>query len=208
MRRLTLPQAVERARVLVESAPGRVILGITGKPGAGKSTLTTHLVAGVPESVAVGMDAFHLAHSTLAAQGEVERKGAVHTFDGEGYVALLRRIRHGEPGPIWAPEFRRDIEDAVAGAVAVRPEHRLVVTEGNYLLLPERPWSAVRELCDEIWYVDVPESRRLDWLIARHMLFGRDEAEARERATTGSDAVNAELIGTTALLADAWVSGK
>ena len=100
------------------------------------------------------------------------------------------------------------VAPTVAGAVAVRPEHRLVVTEGNYLLLPERPWSAVRELCDEIWYVDVPESRRLDWLIARHMLFGRDEAEARERATTGSDAVNAELIGTTALLADAWVSGK
>lgn len=95
----------------------------------------------------------------------------------------------------------------MAGAVAVRPEDRLVVTEGNYLLLAERPWSAVRELCDEIWYVDVPEAQRLEWLIARHMHFGRSEAQARERATTGSDAANAEVIGASAERADAWVSG-
>lgn len=99
MRRLTYSQAVERARELVEHAPGRVILGIAGKPGSCKSTLAARVLSGVPGSVCVGMDAFHLAHSTLTAQGEVERKGAVHTFDGAGYVALLRRIRSGEPIP-------------------------------------------------------------------------------------------------------------
>jgi len=136
--------------------------------------------------------------------GQVERKGAPHTFDPAGYVALLQRIRQGEAGVIWAPEFRREIEDSVAGAVAIAPEATLVVTEGNYLLLDDGPWAALREVLDEIWYVEVPESVRWDRLARRHEEFGRSAAQARAR-TLGSDENNASLVLKTRVRADALI---
>ncbi len=190
-------EAVNRARGMAARSAGRVLLGLTGPPGAGKSHVAALLTAAVEGSVVVGMDGYHLAHSVLTARGMVERKGAVDTFDGAGYVALLRRIRTGEPGTIWAPEFRRDVEDAIAGAVAVPPDSPLVVTEGNYLLVDDEPWRQVRGLCDEIWYVDQPEPVRIERLVARHVRYGRSANDARRRATEGSDGANAELVRGT-----------
>ncbi len=208
---LSADAAVARAAALVAAASGRAVLGIAGAPGAGKSTLARRVVDAVPGAVLVGMDGFHLAHSVLVARGDVERKGAIDTVDAAGFVALLRRIRAGEPVPIWAPEFRRDIEDAVAGAVAVQPDSRLIVTEGNYLLVDEPPWTELRGsaaapgLCDEIWYADLPDEQRIARLVARHVRYGRTPAAALARATTGSDAVNARLVAATRHRADLLV---
>ncbi len=180
------------------TAPARALLGIAGAPGSGKSTLASALVEvlterGVPVAL-VGMDGFHLAHSVLFARGLAEVKGAPETFDAAGYVALLRRLRSaGET--VWAPEFRREIEDAVAGAVPVDPSVRLVITEGNYLLL-DGPWAPVRGLLDEVWFVDEPDQVRRERLAARHRRYGRSEAEAWAR-TLGSDERNAELVTAT-----------
>ncbi len=214
---LSVDEAVRRARELAER-PGPALLGITGQPGAGKSTLAALLVEAVPGSVLVGMDGFHLAHATLAALGRVERKGAPDTFDAMGYVVLLRRVRgldrpvtHPSGGPehpvtVWAPLFHRDIEDAVAGAVAVTADARLVVTEGNYLLLDDPPWDQVRPLLDECWFVDVPEDLRRARLQARHEHHGRTPDEARGR-TLGSDERNAVLVATSRSRADRRVDG-
>jgi pantothenate kinase len=141
-------------------------------------------------------------------------KGAPETFDAAGYVALLRRIRGLGPdqqaGPdqppptVWAPEFRREVEDAVAGAVPVTAEHRLVVTEGNYLLLDTGPWREVRGLLDACWYVDLADPDRRTRLQARHERYGRSAAEARER-TLGSDERNAVLVAGTRDRADLLV---
>jgi pantothenate kinase len=201
--RLSVEESVARARIL-SGGGHRAILGITGQPGAGKSTVARSLVSQVPGSVLLGMDAFHLAHSSLERLRKVERKGAPDTFDPAGYVALLTRIRRGEAGVIWAPEFRREIEDSVAGAVAIPPEATLIVTEGNYLLLDEGPWATLRELLDEIWYVEVPESVRRDRLTRRHEEFGRSPAQARAR-TLGSDEDNARMVLKTRDRADALV---
>lgn len=183
----------------------RVIIGIAGAPGCGKSTLTQAVAKVAPDSVTVGMDGFHLAHSVLTARGDVDTKGAISTFDGVGYVALLRRIRADGPEVIWAPEFRRNVEDAIAGAVAVEPQHRLVITEGNYLLVEDDPWGEVADLCDEIWYLDVPEQRRVRWLVRRHVRFGRSRREAYARATRGTDGINARLVESTRDRADVIV---
>lgn len=202
-----------RAQAVAASQGGRrTVIGITGPPGAGKSTLSSAIVAAVEDEspgscVLVGMDGWHLAHDVLTRVGTVSRKGAPDTFDGAGYVDALRRIQGQDRDglSVWLPEFRRDIEDAVAGAVEVRPEHRLVVTEGNYLLLDSSPWYAVRSMLDVCWYVGVPDDLRLARLAARHAQFGRsvDEAEHRARVV---DQANADLVESMAGRADAVVA--
>jgi pantothenate kinase len=204
-RALVEPSPVERALVeralrLCAGRP-RTLLGIAGAPGAGKSTLAEALTreataAGVPAAL-VGMDGFHLAHRELERRGLVEVKGAPETFDAAGYVALLRRLRSPGEGEhiVWAPEFRREIEDAVAGAVPVGQGIALVVTEGNYLLL-DGPWRPVRDLLDEVWFLDVPDEVRRERLAARHRRYGRSEANAWGRSL-GSDERNAGLVLAT-----------
>jgi pantothenate kinase len=207
--RATQAEALSRALALAQR-PGLAVLGITGPPGAGKSTLADAVVASVPGAVLVGMDGFHLAHAALEELGRVERKGAPDTFDAAGYVALLRRVR-GLDGlgdrVVWAPRFHREIEDAVAGEVPVTAEHRLVVTEGNYLLLDTPPWDEVAGLLDECWYVEVADGVRRTRLQARHEHYGRTPAEAAGR-TLGSDERNAVLVTATRDRADLLVVGE
>jgi pantothenate kinase len=186
-------QLLDRARALA-GRPGRAILGITGPPAAGKSTLAGSLREELGAAAAyVPLDGFHLAHQLLVETGLAGRKGAPDTFDAAGYVALLRRLRDPAEGAVYAPRFDRDIEDSIANAILVPPDVPLVITEGNYLLLRSGPWAQVADLLDEVWYIDLAEDIRLRRLIGRHMEFGRDSAEARDRAT-GSDQRNAVLI--------------
>jgi pantothenate kinase len=197
---VTSADAVARAAGLATHR--RVLLGITGPPGAGKSSLAAAVVAAVPDAVLVPMDGFHLAQRVLDDLGLADRKGAPQTFDREGYVALLRRIRRRAAEPVYAPAFRRDIEEPIAGAIAVRPDTRLVVTEGNYLLL----WPEVRALLDETWWVDLPDEERHRRLIARHTAFGKSPQDARAWAL-GSDEANARLVRAGRSVADAIVRG-
>jgi pantothenate kinase len=185
----------------------RRVLGLVGTPGSGKSTLAQLLVArGGERAVQVPMDGFHLANVELARLGRAGRKGAPDTFDADGYVALVRRIRAQRGDQImYAPEFRREIEEPIAGAIAVLPEHRLIVTEGNYLLLESGAWNDVRALLDDVWYVEVDDALRLGRLIARHIAFGRDEAAARAWVAR-TDEPNARLIEATRNRADRIVS--
>jgi pantothenate kinase len=206
--RLDEATALARAHGLA-ARPGIALLGLTGPPGAGKSMFAERLVDTVPGSTLVGMDGFHLAHAALERLGRAERKGGPDTFDGAGYVALLRRIRALEAGDraqtVWAPRFHREIEDAIAGEVAVDVRTTLVVTEGNYLLLEAQPWRVVKELLDECWYLDVDDDVRRNRLQARHERFGRSPVEARDR-TWGSDERNAELVGGSRTRADFTVT--
>jgi pantothenate kinase len=188
-----------RARRLA-AGDRRALLGITGAPGAGKSSLAVALAAAVPGSVVVPMDGFHRTTAELTAHGWVAERGTPRTFDAEAYVALLRRLRAG--GDVLAPSFDRSREEPVPDAITVPADASLVITEGNYLLLGEPPWSEIDGLLDEVWFLEVDEAVRLDRLIARHVAFGRSLDEARLRATTGSDADNARLVAATRLRAD------
>ncbi|MFF4245810.1 nucleoside/nucleotide kinase family protein [Streptomyces sp. NPDC001822] len=189
-----LAALVARARGL--AAPGgRRILGIAGPPGAGKSTLAARIVDALPgRAVLVPMDGFHLAGAELGRLGRAARKGAPDTFDAAGYAALLGRLRNpDEPGPVYAPAFDRTLEEPVAGSVRVGKDIPLVVTEGNYLLLDEGPWAAVRGLLDEVWFLDADPRERVSGLVERHVRFGKSRAHA-ERWVAGSDELNARLV--------------
>ncbi|MFF5040862.1 nucleoside/nucleotide kinase family protein [Streptomyces nigra] len=205
----TFTELLDRARSLADGG-GRAVLGIAGSPGAGKTTLAETLVrelngTGDPWVAHVPMDGFHLADAELERLGRRDRKGAPDTFDAAGYAALLRRLRE-EPGDdiVYAPGFERELEQPIAGAVPVEPAARLVVTEGNYLLLDTGAWARVRAQLDEVWFCELDEEERLRRLIARHERFGKTHEEAVAWVMR-SDQRNAELVAATRDRADLTV---
>lgn len=171
-----LPPPAALERLSAQAAAGRrFMLGLVGPPGAGKSTLAAALQAAWPEaSQVVPMDGFHLSNVELMRLNRAGRKGAPDTFDVAGFAALLHRLRGQAPGEIvYAPEFRREIDEPVAGAIALRHDTRLLIVEGNYLLLDDEPWARVAALLDEVWFMDVDDVLRRQRLAARHQAFGR-----------------------------------
>ena len=187
------PELLQRLQAL--SAGPRRLLGLVAPPGAGKSTLAALLVQALGQRAqAVPMDGFHLAQTELLRLGRTQRKGAPDTFDAAGYAALLQRLRHqGHDEVVYAPDFRREIEEPVAGALPVFPHTPLVITEGNYLLLDEAPWQAAAAALDEVWYLQVDTSLRLDRLATRHVQFGRSREAALDWIAR-SDEPNARRV--------------
>ncbi|WP_305790202.1 nucleoside/nucleotide kinase family protein [Symbioplanes lichenis] len=202
---MTFDDLVRRARALVVDGQ-RAVLGIAGPPAAGKTTLAGELVTAIarerPGWVAhVPMDGFHLADVELSRLGRRDRKGAPDTFDPWGYANLLRRLREDADDMIYAPGFERVLEQPIAGAIPVPREARLIVSEGNYLLLDDPRWAGVRPLVAEVWYAGLDRETRLERLIARHVRFGKEPGAARAWAL-GTDERNAALIEATRDRAD------
>ncbi|WP_261565033.1 nucleoside/nucleotide kinase family protein [Frankia gtarii] len=200
--------ALARAQTLLATG-GRVLLGIAGPPGAGKSTLADWLAAQLaarhgtdPRLVAQApMDGFHLPNATLARLGLADRKGAPETFDVAGYAALLTRLRAGGPEEVAAPSFSRVHDAAVPGAHRIPASVRLVICEGNYLLLDDAAWAQVRACCDETWFLRVEEKIARTRLIARQTTGGRSGAAARTWVEE-NDLNNLRLVDATARRAD------
>ncbi|VEG45646.1 panthothenate kinase [Mycolicibacterium flavescens] len=190
-----MPSWASRLDALRRRQP-RVVLGVTGAPGAGKSTLAEAVATAADDAAYVPMDGYHLADVELQRLGRLDRKGAIDTFDAYGYLALLQRIRAQGDETVYAPAFHRDLEQPIAGSIAVMPDHRLIVTEGNYLLDDEPPWPTVRALLDEVWFVDAPPDVRRRRLIARHVEFGKspEQAEAWVRAVDDPNAARIEAV--------------
>lgn len=199
---ISAQEAVERARGLLYgpgSATGRTLLGLAGPPAAGKSTLAQYLVAEIVRLEGPGaaaylpLDGFHLANAQLDRLGLRARKGAPATFDAAGYLALLRRVGEERFHEIYVPDFDRALDEPVAARHVVHPHTRLVVTEGNYLGAVDGPWSAVRSLLRELWYVEADDEVRHSRLLARHTAGGGTAAAAAHRIAE-NDGPNGEFV--------------
>ncbi|WP_392507531.1 nucleoside/nucleotide kinase family protein [Naumannella halotolerans] len=207
----TFGEAMERARGLIGRTQRR-ILGITGVPAAGKSTLAEALVAVLAREYGrrvahLPMDGFHLADVELARLGRLDGKGAPDTFDAHGFASLLERVRTEQDVIIYAPAFERELEQPVAGAIPIHPEAELIITEGNYLLLDEPGWRRSRAAIDQVWYCEVDETLRRQRLLARHLRYGKELAQAEAWIAVVDDP-NAAAVAAVAATADLRVAAE
>jgi pantothenate kinase len=201
------PLPVDAIDVLVARARlDRVLLGVVGPPGAGKTRFSARVAAHVDEHHGVGMagvvpmDGFHLANEVLVTLGRRDRKGAPDTFDVDGLVNLLERLARRDEPVVYAPRFDRQREEATAGALAVPQAIRVVVVEGNYLLHTAGPWARVRPRLTEVWYLDTPAAVRRQRLLQRQRRTYGPDAGAEWVARV--DEPNAVIVEATRARAD------
>lgn len=198
----SLDQVVERARSFIGSNK-RVVIGVAGKPGAGKSTLTAQLIQNLPpqQCALVPMDGYHLSNKQLQRINLLDRKGAHNTFDVDGFVNLLERIVKNPEKDIYYPIFYREIEESYNADGVVLANTKIVITEGNYLLFNQFSWERVRAQLDEIWYLKIDDDLRRERLISRNQFHGKNFEESYKRVH-GSDEINAQVVDKTIEFAD------
>ena len=196
----SLEEVVSRAKSLMDGE--RKIVGLIGKPGAGKSTLSAQLIQQLGDQAAIlNMDGYHLSNLALHELGRADQKGAPDTFDALGFTEILKRVKHEVDKNIYFPVFDRAIEESIAAQGVIVPSVKLVITEGNYLLHNGDNWSGVKNLLDESWFIEVDDSLRIERLVNRHHKFGKSKVDALSWAT-GSDENNAKIVAQTRESAD------
>ncbi len=208
---LTIDDPVNHLNTLMPHRPGRVIVGIAGPPGSGKSTLVQQLAQrlnrthGDNTAVALGMDGFHLSKAQLRQMPDPDlafaRRGAPWTFDAAGFVARLNYLRQADVVVHW-PDFAHELGDPIEDAITVNSAVQLVLVEGLYLLHDQDGWQDAQPIFDEVWYLNTPFDVSIEPFTLRDVRawnFSRAQAEQR---IAQSDGLNAELVRQSRIRAD------
>jgi len=186
-----LDATISRIQTLAKTS-NRIIVAIAGPPGAGKSTLVAEISNSLDGSVVVPMDGFHLDNVILQQREMMTRKGSPASFDADGYYQFISRLKHSSE-TIYAPIFDRSSDLSRAGAIEIPGTTKIVITEGNYLLLDQAPWNKLAELFDLTVYLDVPSATLRERLINRWLAHGLSAADALKRAES-NDLINTNLV--------------
>lgn len=189
----------EQIQSLLDGPNPRSLIGIVGKPGAGKSTIVLDIEKHFDsrQVAVIPMDGYHLSNEELISLGRRERKGAPDTFDVKGFTSLIERVKLNYQNDHQFPIFHREIEASIENEGVVGKESKVVVIEGNYLFSEDYSWDAVFPLLDHTWFIDIDDEVRIQRLIARHIRYGKT-LEAAENWSRGSDESNARFIDLTA----------
>jgi pantothenate kinase len=191
----TLPQLLDRLSAMAQSDQ-RQLVALAGAPGAGKSYVADALAKGLAQSAAgraavLPMDGFHLDDGLLSARGDLPRKGAPHTFDLDGFAVMLDRLAADDGRNVLAPVFDRNLEISRAGAREIAPSTRLIVVEGNYLLLDRPGWCDLGRHFALTVFLQVPQAVLQRRLMARWRNLSRDQAQTKLEA---NDLPNMRLV--------------
>jgi len=189
----------EQIQSLLDGQSPRTLIGIVGKPGAGKSTVVEQIQNKFRsyEVSVIPMDGFHLSNEELINLGRRNRKGAPDTFDVSGFISLIKKVKQEPQVDHKFPIFHREIEASVNDEGVVPKESKVIVIEGNYLFSEEHNWSGLFPLLDYTWFIEIDDEVRIERLIARHIRYGKTPVEA-ENWSRGSDEANARFIELTA----------
>jgi pantothenate kinase len=203
-RHVTMEGLLAEALTLLEQ-PGRRIMAIAGAPGSGKSTTAQALQTGLARthpglSAILPMDGFHYDDAVLHDMGRRPWKGAPDTFDVGGLASVLDRLRTGAE-TVAVPVFDRDLEISRGSARLITPGVRLILCEGNYLLLDSAPWDRLAACFDRTVMVDVPEPVLADRLRARWSHYDLTEDQIRQKLE-GNDLPNGRTVRTRSRPAD------
>ncbi|MCO7246318.1 nucleoside/nucleotide kinase family protein [Halomonas sp. Mc5H-6] len=196
------------SRQIIQAATGipRYIVALAGPPGAGKSYRSERLCTAINEQLpgqagVVPMDGYHFDNAVLG-EAQLPLKGAPHTFDVEGLRVDLERLRRADR-PVAVPVFDRPLDLARAGGRLISLEQRIVIVEGNYLLLDRPVWRDLRSLFDWSLMLDVDDDVLAQRLVARWLAMGQDHTGAMER-THQKDMLNAQLVKAASFSPDQY----
>lgn len=196
---MSIELLVEQIQSLLAGQSPRTLIGIVGKPGAGKSTVVEEIQKRFDSNTVsiIPMDGFHLSNEELISLGRRDRKGAPDTFDVKGFTSLIKRVKINHNIDHKFPIFHREIEASIADEGAVPKESRVIVIEGNYLFSTDHNWDGLFPMLNHTWFIEIEDEIRIERLIARHIRYGKTPEEA-ETWSRGSDETNARFIGLTA----------
>lgn len=189
---------IELEELLARKQNERILLGICGAPAAGKSTLASLLCSqwckrNGSTAIVVPMDGYHHDNSVLEAMGILDLKGIPDSFRAEDFITKFKEIKADSAAKHYCPMFDRQSESSIANAIEVNASHKLIITEGNYLLLAKEPWRGLRDLLDRIWYIQANEDLIFPRLLARHKKGGKNQEASRQKVLS-TDIPNARLV--------------